>query len=138
MPEGCTAILSSRLRGVHSKLIRYYSLRFLKGYRFFSLTGRRYGMLSYSIHRRYRKHIATGGVSGIDGSTSTAIGSSCVDNGTTLLVTGDMSFAYDAGGLATGYATPRFKVVVLCNEGGGIFRFIKGRLTYPSWKSASR
>ncbi len=71
------------------------------------------------------------GVSGIDGSTSTAIGSSCVDNGTTLLVTGDMSFAYDAGGLATGYATPRFKVVVLCNEGGGIFRFIKGPSDLP-------
>ena len=60
MPEGCTAILSSRLRGVHSKPIRYYSLRFLKGYRFISLMERRYGMLSYSIHRRYRKHIATG------------------------------------------------------------------------------
>ncbi len=71
------------------------------------------------------------GVSGIDGCTSTALGSACVDDGTTLLITGDMSFAYDAGGLATGYATPRFKVVVLCNGGGGIFRFIKGPSDLP-------
>ena len=71
------------------------------------------------------------GVSGIDGSTSTALGSACVDDGTTLLITGDMSFAYDAGGLATGYATPCFKVVVLCNGGGGIFRFIKGPSDLP-------
>lgn len=71
------------------------------------------------------------GVSGIDGSTSTAIGSACADDGTTLLITGDMSFVYDAGGLATGYATPRFKIVVLCNGGGGIFRFIKGPSDLP-------
>lgn len=71
------------------------------------------------------------GVSGIDGSTSTALGSACVDEGTTLLITGDMSFAYDAGGLATGYAMPRFKIVVLCNGGGGIFRFIKGPSDLP-------
>lgn len=71
------------------------------------------------------------GVSGIDGSTSTALGSSCVDDGITVLLTGDMSFAYDAGGLATGYQSPRFKVIVMCNGGGGIFRFIKGPSDLP-------
>lgn len=69
---------------------------------------------------------ANRGVCGIDGSTSTALGASCVDENMTLLITGDMSFAYDANGLSTAYNMPRFKVIVMCNGGGGIFRFIKG------------
>ncbi|HRF67641.1 MAG TPA: 2-succinyl-5-enolpyruvyl-6-hydroxy-3-cyclohexene-1-carboxylic-acid synthase [Muribaculum sp.] len=65
------------------------------------------------------------GVSGIDGSTSTAVGASTVYNGTTLLITGDMSAQYDIGALAAPCITPKFKMIVLCNGGGGIFRFIK-------------
>ena len=65
------------------------------------------------------------GVSGIDGSTSTAIGSHIDFGGVTLLLTGDMSAQYDIGALALGEITPRFKMAVLNNSGGGIFRFIK-------------
>lgn len=65
------------------------------------------------------------GVSGIDGSTSTAIGSQVYSNDTTLLLTGDMSAQYDMGALALTEIIPRFKMVVLNNSGGGIFRFIK-------------
>lgn len=71
------------------------------------------------------------GVSGIDGSTSTALGASMVDEACHLLITGDMSFGYDTGALATGYASPRFKIVVIDNGGGGIFRFIKGPSDLP-------
>ncbi|MBR3950577.1 MAG: 2-succinyl-5-enolpyruvyl-6-hydroxy-3-cyclohexene-1-carboxylic-acid synthase [Bacteroidaceae bacterium] len=71
------------------------------------------------------------GVSGIDGSTSTALGASMVDDAMHLLITGDMSFGYDTGALATGLATPRFKIVVIDNGGGGIFRFIKGPSDLP-------
>ena len=71
------------------------------------------------------------GVSGIDGSTSTALGASMVDEATHLLITGDMSFGYDTGALATGLASPRFKIVVIDNGGGGIFRFIKGPSDLP-------
>ena len=67
------------------------------------------------------------GVAGIDGSTSTALGSSLVTTDRlTLLITGDMSLSYDISGLASQYNSPRFKIVVMCNGGGGIFRFIKG------------
>ncbi|MBD5214489.1 MAG: 2-succinyl-5-enolpyruvyl-6-hydroxy-3-cyclohexene-1-carboxylic-acid synthase [Bacteroidales bacterium] len=65
------------------------------------------------------------GVSGIDGSTSTAVGASTVYNETTLLITGDMSARYDIGGLGLRCVTPKFKVVVICNNGGQIFRHIK-------------
>lgn len=71
------------------------------------------------------------GVSGIDGSTSTALGASMVDEEQHLLITGDMSFGYDTGALATQLASPRFKMVVMDNGGGGIFRFIKGPSDLP-------
>ncbi|MGN1246731.1 MAG: 2-succinyl-5-enolpyruvyl-6-hydroxy-3-cyclohexene-1-carboxylic-acid synthase [Muribaculaceae bacterium] len=76
------------------------------------------------VHRSYCNR----GVAGIDGSTSTALGSSIVmRDRLTLLITGDMSLSYDISGLASQYYNlPGFKIVVMCNGGGGIFRFIKG------------
>lgn len=65
------------------------------------------------------------GVSGIDGATSTAIGAQLYYDDITLLVTGDMSAQYDIGALAMTEITPRFKMAVLNNNGGGIFRYIK-------------
>lgn len=64
------------------------------------------------------------GVSGIDGCTSTAIGSSLDYEGVTLLISGDMSAQYDIGALASQQISPRFKMIIMDNEGGGIFRFI--------------
>ncbi len=75
------------------------------------------------------------GVSGIDGSTSTAVGAACVGEENTLLVTGDMSFSYDLNGLASAYLSPRFKMIVICNGGGGIFRFIRPTCDLPELES---
>lgn len=66
------------------------------------------------------------GTSGIDGSTSTAAGASVVFEGQTILITGDMSFMYDSHAFWNPYLTSRFKVIVIKNGGGGIFRFIAG------------
>lgn len=65
------------------------------------------------------------GVSGIDGSTSTAIGDTR-DGRLTLLITGDMSMQYDIGALAAPSIPAYFKIIVLCNGGGNIFRFVGG------------
>lgn len=66
------------------------------------------------------------GVSGIDGSTSTAIGATMAYGAApTLLITGDMSAQYDMGALASIPLPPRFKMIVMANGGGGIFHFIK-------------
>ncbi|MDE7125590.1 MAG: 2-succinyl-5-enolpyruvyl-6-hydroxy-3-cyclohexene-1-carboxylic-acid synthase, partial [Muribaculaceae bacterium] len=65
------------------------------------------------------------GVSGIDGCTSTAVGASKAYSGTTVLVTGDMSAQYDMGALAVPDIPSSFRIIVLNNGGGGIFRFIK-------------
>lgn len=66
------------------------------------------------------------GVSGIDGCGSTALGESLVSDSKTLLITGDMSFSYDIAAMTSKYNSANFKIIVMANGGGGIFRFIKG------------
>ncbi len=71
------------------------------------------------------------GVSGIDGSVSTAVGAATVFKGTTLLITGDMSMQYDIGALSSKMMSNRLKIVVLNNNGGGIFRFVRTTCELP-------
>lgn len=69
------------------------------------------------------------GTSGIDGSTSTAIGASLTTDRQTLLVTGDLSFFYDSNALWNNYVPNNFRIIVVNNGGGGIFRIIPGPKT---------
>ncbi|MDE6377751.1 MAG: 2-succinyl-5-enolpyruvyl-6-hydroxy-3-cyclohexene-1-carboxylic-acid synthase, partial [Duncaniella sp.] len=72
------------------------------------------------------------GVSGIDGSTSTALGASVgYRSGETVLITGDMSMQYDIAALSSSLLSPRFKIIVMCNDGGEIFRFIESTSALP-------
>lgn len=76
-------------------------------------------------HHEYHRCDCNRGVSGIDGCTSTAIGASLAYKGdVTLFVSGDMSAQYDLSALTCRYISPRFKMIVINNHGGGIFRFI--------------
>jgi 2-succinyl-5-enolpyruvyl-6-hydroxy-3-cyclohexene-1-carboxylate synthase len=80
------------------------------------------------------KHLqlyANRGTSGIDGSTSTAVGHSMQVDKQVILLTGDLSFFYDINGLWNKYIGPNFKIVVLNNGGGGIFRLIDGPSDLP-------
>ncbi|MGY8915673.1 MAG: 2-succinyl-5-enolpyruvyl-6-hydroxy-3-cyclohexene-1-carboxylate synthase, partial [Flavobacteriales bacterium] len=67
------------------------------------------------------------GTSGIDGSTSTAIGASIVNEDPTLFITGDLSFFYDSNALWNNHIRSDFRIIVLNNEGGGIFRILPGQ-----------
>lgn len=67
------------------------------------------------------------GTSGIDGSTSTAVGASLYSASPTLLLTGDLSFFYDSNGLWNDYLRPDFRLIVINNGGGGIFRILPGK-----------
>lgn len=69
------------------------------------------------------------GVSGIDGSTSTAVGAAIVNKKNTLLITGDLSFVYDSNALWNNYIPENLKIIVLNNDGGGIFKIIPGPST---------
>src|SRR5699024_8935977 len=59
------------------------------------------------------------GTSGIDGSTSTAIGAAVASNKQTLLVTGDLSFFYDSNALWNANTPNDFRIIVVNNSGGG-------------------
>ncbi|QED36478.1 2-succinyl-5-enolpyruvyl-6-hydroxy-3-cyclohexene-1-carboxylic-acid synthase [Antarcticibacterium arcticum] len=66
------------------------------------------------------------GTSGIDGSVSTAVGAAVVNVDPTLLICGDLSFFYDSNGLWNNYIPKHFRIIILNNEGGGIFRILPG------------
>ena len=66
------------------------------------------------------------GTSGIDGSTSTAIGAACISIKNTIFMTGDISFFYDSNALWNNYIPANFRIIIVNNGGGGIFRFIPG------------
>ncbi len=66
------------------------------------------------------------GTSGIEGSTSTAVGAAWNYPAPTLLISGDLGFLYDSNGLWNRYVRPDFRVIVIHNGGGGIFRILPG------------
>ena len=67
------------------------------------------------------------GTSGIDGSSSTAIGSASATEKQTVLVTGDLSFFYDSNALWNDYIPSSFRIILINNGGGGIFRILPGQ-----------
>ncbi|WP_228851849.1 2-succinyl-5-enolpyruvyl-6-hydroxy-3-cyclohexene-1-carboxylate synthase [Aegicerativicinus sediminis] len=66
------------------------------------------------------------GTSGIDGSTSTAIGAAVANNKQNIIITGDLSFFYDSNALWNNYIPNNFRIIILNNSGGGIFRILPG------------
>ena len=71
------------------------------------------------------------GTSGIDGSTSTAIGAAIANEKQTVLITGDISFLYDSNALWNNYIPKNLKIIVINNGGGGIFRILPGHDETP-------
>jgi 2-succinyl-5-enolpyruvyl-6-hydroxy-3-cyclohexene-1-carboxylate synthase len=65
------------------------------------------------------------GANGIDGTVSSAFGASAAGSGPVVLLIGDVALAYDIGGLlaATRLAL-KLTIVLLDNNGGGIFDFL--------------
>jgi 2-succinyl-5-enolpyruvyl-6-hydroxy-3-cyclohexene-1-carboxylate synthase len=66
------------------------------------------------------------GTSGIDGSTSTAIGHALVSAKPTMLLTGDMGFFYDRNAFWHNHPVRNFSTAVINNHGGVIFNLIDG------------
>lgn len=72
---------------------------------------------------------ANRGTSGIDGCTSTAAGASYASRLPTLFISGDLSFFYDSNALWNNYLRPDFKIIMINNGGGGIFRHVCGPMS---------
>ncbi|WP_196894191.1 2-succinyl-5-enolpyruvyl-6-hydroxy-3-cyclohexene-1-carboxylic-acid synthase [Aureivirga marina] len=66
------------------------------------------------------------GTSGIEGSTSTAVGAAYASEKQTIFITGDVSFFYDSNGLWNANIPRNFRIILINNAGGGIFKFIPG------------
>ena len=71
------------------------------------------------------------GTSGIDGSTSTAIGAAVSNSKPTVFITGDIGFLYDSNALWNNYIPKNFKIILINNGGGGIFRILPGHEENP-------
>ena len=75
------------------------------------------------------------GTSGIEGSISTAVGAAVGSNRPTLVITGDLSFFYDANALWNQYIPATFRLIVVNNGGGGIFRILPNAKETPGFET---
>ena len=90
---------------------------------------RNYSKLDSSI-----KVFCNRGTSGIDGSTSTAIGAALTNDTPTVLITGDLSFFYDSNALWNNYLRKDFRILLINNSGGGIFRILPNFKESPTFE----
>ncbi|MGA9525012.1 MAG: 2-succinyl-5-enolpyruvyl-6-hydroxy-3-cyclohexene-1-carboxylic-acid synthase [Myxococcaceae bacterium] len=75
------------------------------------------------------------GANGIDGIVSTALGVSAGSRRPTVLLTGDVAFLHDLGGLLTAHRERiPLTLVVVNNDGGGIFSFLPIAGTTPHFE----
>jgi 2-succinyl-5-enolpyruvyl-6-hydroxy-3-cyclohexene-1-carboxylate synthase len=69
--------------------------------------------------------LANRGANGIDGTVSSAFGAAAAGDGPVVLLTGDVALAHDIGGLlAARRHELQLTIVLLNNDGGGIFHFL--------------
>ncbi|MCF6359308.1 MAG: 2-succinyl-5-enolpyruvyl-6-hydroxy-3-cyclohexene-1-carboxylic-acid synthase [Cyclobacteriaceae bacterium] len=96
-----------------------------------SMTVRYANIIGLSHSYRQIELFCNRGTSGIDGSTSTALGSALKAKKTTLLITGDMAFFYDRNAFWHHHIPDNLRIIVLNNHGGGIFDLIGGPSKLP-------
>jgi 2-succinyl-5-enolpyruvyl-6-hydroxy-3-cyclohexene-1-carboxylate synthase len=81
--------------------------------------------LSY-FKQKNRKYYSNRGVSGIDGCLSTAAGLASKVDETVFAIVGDLTFGYDSNALWNRELPKNLKIILINNEGGGIFHLLKG------------
>ena len=96
-----------------------------------SMTVRYANLLGLHDTQRTVEVFANRGTSGIDGSNSTAVGVAFATDKLNVLVTGDMAFFYDRNAFWHNYQLPNLRILLLNNQGGGIFRMIEGPARQP-------
>ncbi len=71
------------------------------------------------------------GTSGIDGTLGTAVGAALATSKITTFIAGDLAFFYDRNALWHKYVPPNLRIVIINNQGGGIFRILDGARSLP-------
>ncbi len=83
-------------------------------------------------HKPTVKFFSNRGTSGIDGCISTAAGYSFNHKGLTVVITGDIGFLYDSNALWNKNLKGNFKIILINNGGGNIFRIIDGPSSFDA------
>jgi 2-succinyl-5-enolpyruvyl-6-hydroxy-3-cyclohexene-1-carboxylate synthase len=83
------------------------------------------------LGKRNQEICCNRGTSGIDGSSSTAVGAAFVRESLVTLITGDMAFFYDRNAFWHNYPLANLRIILLNNHAGGIFRLIDGPAKQP-------
>lgn len=84
---------------------------------------------------RCKEIFSNRGTSGIDGCLSTATGIALATHDKVIALTGDQSFVYDSNALWNRSLPGNLKIVVLNNQGGGIFGMMEGPSSSPAYRS---
>ena len=74
------------------------------------------------------------GVSGIDGSLSTAVGYANASDCINTIILGDLSFFYDSNALWNSHVPENLRIVVINNDGGNIFKLIDSPEKSPAFR----
>ncbi len=90
----------------------------------------------HGVPRADLRILASRGASGIDGTTSAAIGAALAHDGPAFALVGDLAFLHDAPGLALGPDEPRpdLCLIMVNNDGGGIFSGLEQALFTGSFE----
>lgn len=80
------------------------------------------------------RYYANRGVSGIDGCISTASGIAYSSNMLTLALVGDLGFYYDSNAMWNRELSSNLRILLINNNGGGIFHIMKGPSEQPGFK----
>ncbi|SHJ46647.1 2-succinyl-5-enolpyruvyl-6-hydroxy-3-cyclohexene-1-carboxylate synthase [Tangfeifania diversioriginum] len=80
------------------------------------------------------RYFSNRGVSGIDGSLSTAVGFASESQKINTIILGDLSFFYDSNALLNKYIGNNLRIIVIHNGGGNIFSMIKGPGESPAFR----
>lgn len=80
----------------------------------------------FYFDQKNRKYYSNRGVSGIDGCLSAASGLASKTDEPVYVIVGDLAFAYDSNALWNRELPENLKIILINNEGGGIFHLLKG------------
>jgi 2-succinyl-5-enolpyruvyl-6-hydroxy-3-cyclohexene-1-carboxylate synthase len=80
------------------------------------------------------KYRSNRGVSGIDGSLSSAVGTAFASKELTLAIIGDLSLIYDSNALWNKRLPDNLRIIVINNQGGGIFSLLDGPRSKASFE----
>ena len=80
----------------------------------------------FYFEQKKRTYYSNRGVSGIDGCLSTAAGLASKVNEPVYALVGDLTFGYDSNALWNRSLPKNLKIILINNEGGGIFHLLKG------------